>query len=78
MRLSKEYKLTLPTLPEEARDVHILPGITHSLLVSIGKLCDTGCEALFDRTSIQIKKEETSYSLANETLCLASGDYHRT
>jgi hypothetical protein len=37
-------ELAIPQLPPDARQAHLLPGLTHSSLVSIGKLCDEGCE----------------------------------
>ena len=46
--------LALPQLPAEARDAHILPGLTHSSLVSIGKLCDAGCTATFDANQVVV------------------------
>jgi hypothetical protein len=49
--------LDLPQLPQAARDAHILPGLTHSSLISIGKLCDAGCTAIFDEHKIIIQKE---------------------
>jgi hypothetical protein len=35
---NKICRLALPQLPKAARDAHILPGLTHSSLISIGKL----------------------------------------
>ena len=42
---TKVCKLVLLTIPEGAREAHILPGLAHSSLISIGKLCDAGCDA---------------------------------
>jgi hypothetical protein len=49
-------QLSLPQLPITAREAHILPGLAHSSLVSIGKLCDAGCEAKFDDQEVVITK----------------------
>ena len=51
-------QLSLPQLPEQARYAHIIPGITHISLVSIGKLCDAGCEATFDEAEVKIIKKK--------------------
>jgi hypothetical protein len=46
--------LDIPQLPDAARKAHLIPGLTHSSLVSIGTLCDAGCKATFDRTTVVI------------------------
>jgi hypothetical protein len=43
-------QLAFPQLPVQAWEAHIIPGLTHSSLVSIVKLCDAGCEAHFNAT----------------------------
>jgi hypothetical protein len=48
--------LHLPQLPQDARNAHIIPGLTHSSLISIGTLCDAGCEATFHKTHVTVKK----------------------
>jgi hypothetical protein len=53
-------QLSLPQLPITAREAHILPGLAHSSLLSIGKLCDAGCEATFDDQQVVITKNNTS------------------
>ena len=45
--------LLLPHLPKAATTAHILPGLSHSLL-SIGKFCDTGMTATFDKHGVAI------------------------
>jgi hypothetical protein len=42
-----------------AREAHILPGLAHSLLLSIGKLCDAECEAKFNNQQRLITKNDT-------------------
>jgi hypothetical protein len=53
-------ELDIPQLPQEARQAHLLPGLTHSSLVSIGKLCDEGCEATFDKNKVVVSKDKTT------------------
>jgi hypothetical protein len=50
--------LNIPQLPYEARKAHLIPGLTHSSLVSIDTLCDAGCKATFDRTTVVITKND--------------------
>ena len=47
-------ELNLPQVPEQGRQAHLLPGITHSSLISIGQLFDAGFQATFDQTSVNI------------------------
>ena len=47
-------ELNLPQVPEQGRQAHLLPGLTHSSLISIGQLCDVGCQATFDQKSVNI------------------------
>jgi hypothetical protein len=54
------FALDIPQLPQEARQAHLLPGLTHSSLVSIGKLCDEGCEATFDKNKVVVSKDDTT------------------
>lgn len=54
---NKNCTLALPQLPKGARDAHILPGLTHSSLVSIGKLCDAGCTASFNQQKVIVHKK---------------------
>ena len=58
MQSSKNCKLVLRSLSEAARHAHILPGLSHSSLVSIGVLCDAGCTAIFDANSLRIISKE--------------------
>ena len=55
MYSTHEADLDLPCLPLAARRVHIVPALrTHSLL-SMGQLCDAGCEILFTATCVQVR-----------------------
>ena len=55
---TKVCRLELATLHKGAREAHILPGLEHSFLVSIGKLCDAGCKASFNRNTMPVTKDE--------------------
>jgi hypothetical protein len=46
MTATHTCKLYLPMIPEAAREAHIFPKLAHPL-VSIGTLCDHGCQAVF-------------------------------
>ena len=55
-----EGELRIEALPEAARHVHILPGLANHSLVSVGQLCDTGCQVLFriDKVLVYNKEKE--------------------
>ena len=55
---TKVCQLPLANLPEEARESHILPGLAYSSLISIGKLCDAGCEASFNQHNMVVTKDK--------------------
>ena len=61
--------LAIPQLPSNAREAHIIPGLTHSSLISIGKLCDSGCIATFNQRDVKITKN-------NELLLTGNRDHH--
>ena len=48
------YYLRTPSPPKVLRKVHIVPGLTHSSLVSIKKLCIGGCEVKFKDKESQV------------------------
>ena len=59
MYSTHEADLDLPCLPAAARRVHIVPALkTHSLL-SIGQLCDSGCDVTFSATAVQVRRNDT-------------------
>ena len=47
-----------PDLPLQARQAHLSPGLTKALL-SIGKLCNHGCEATFIDNPVRIKNKQS-------------------
>jgi hypothetical protein len=61
--------LSFPQLPIEARQAHLIPGLTHSSLVSIGVLCDSGCEATFDDKQVIITKDGHTLFQGRQDTC---------
>ena len=45
-------------LPFQARQAHIFPGLKKSLL-SIGTLCELGCESTLNKNKVHIKKNKS-------------------
>ena len=58
LQSTKRFQLALSTLPDEAREAHILPGLAHIYLISIGKLCDSRFEAIFSQHTMDVTKDE--------------------
>ena len=56
LQSTKVCRLELATLPEGYREAHTPPGLPHSSLISIGKLCDSGCEASFNQNKMTVTK----------------------
>ena len=50
--------LALATLPEGGIESHIHTGLAHISTISIGKLCDAGCEASFNQHTMSVAKDE--------------------
>ena len=50
--------IPLPALPPAATIAHIMPGLANHALVSIGQLCDHGCNALFTPADVQIYRNQ--------------------
>jgi hypothetical protein len=46
--------LPIPALPSAATKAHLFPHLAANALLSIGVLCDNGCEALFTATTVTI------------------------
>jgi hypothetical protein len=47
-------ELPIPDLPLTARMAHILPALQSHLLVSIGTMCDAGCDITFSTTTVTV------------------------
>ena len=46
--------LPIPQLPHQARAVHTFPALGDTSLISIGQLCDAGCQANFNATTAEV------------------------
>ena len=58
IQASKQGLLPLPSvLSNKARTAHVFKGLTNSSLLSIGRLCDDGCIAIFDANDLKIYKK---------------------
>jgi len=54
MYSTHEADLDIPGLPLAARRAHIVPALSAFSLVSIGQLCDSGCEVTFDAKVVTV------------------------
>jgi hypothetical protein len=54
MYSTHEAELDLPLLPKAARQVHIVPELANHSLLSIGQLCDAGCDVSFNATNVTV------------------------
>jgi hypothetical protein len=48
--------LLLAALPPQSRKAHILPGLVHRSLISVGQLCDNGCNIAFTQEQVTVSK----------------------
>ena len=55
MYSTHEAELDFPALSPAARHIHILPDLQNHTLISIGKLCDAGCDVIFDATTVTVR-----------------------
>jgi hypothetical protein len=49
--------LLLTDFPPQARKAHILPGLVHNSLISVGQLCDNGCSVTFTQEQVTVSKK---------------------
>jgi hypothetical protein len=49
-------ELPIPALPYAARQAHLFPALSSGALLSIGQLCDHGCQAVFNASTVNIMK----------------------
>jgi hypothetical protein len=50
--------LLLTDLPPQSRQAHILPGLVHNSLISVGQLCDNGCSVTFTQDQVTVSKNK--------------------
>jgi hypothetical protein len=55
---SHTCNLLLTDLPPQARQAHILPGLVHNSLISVGQLCDSGCSVTFTQDQVTVSKNQ--------------------
>ena len=55
-----------PDLPLQSRKAHLFQGLNKALL-SIGTLCDNGCEATFNGKYVHIKNKQIGKIIMRET-----------
>jgi hypothetical protein len=55
---SHTFNLLLIDLPPQARHAHILQGLVHNSLISVGQLCDNGCSVTFTQEQVTVSKNE--------------------
>jgi hypothetical protein len=55
---SHTCNLLLAGLPPQAWQAHILPGILHNSLISVGQLCDNGCSVTFTHDQVTVSKDK--------------------
>jgi hypothetical protein len=60
---SHTCNLFLTDLPHQDRQAHILPGLVHNSLISVGQLCDNECSVTFthDQVTVFRKGKEVMY-----------------
>jgi hypothetical protein len=54
---SHTSELPISEFPPEAIRAHILPGLVHNSLISVGQLCDSGCNVIFTRDNVEVNKD---------------------
>jgi hypothetical protein len=47
---------SLTDLPPQARQDHILPGLVHNSLISVGQLCNNECSVTFTQDQVMVSK----------------------
>jgi hypothetical protein len=55
---SHTCNLLLTDLPHQARQAHILPGLVHNSLISVGQLCDNECSVTFTQDQVTVSRNE--------------------
>ena len=75
----KKGLLPLPkVLSATARSAHAFRGLTNASLISIGKLCDDGCVAVFDKLDLRIFKKNQLILTGKRNMTDGLWDIHLT
>jgi hypothetical protein len=56
IQLAHTCNLLLTDLPPQALQAHILPGLVHNSLISVGQLCDNECSVTFTQNQVTVSK----------------------
>jgi hypothetical protein len=54
---SHTCNLLLTDLSQQARQAHILPGLVHNSLISVGQLCDNDCSVTFTQDQVMVSRK---------------------
>jgi hypothetical protein len=54
IRSSHTCDLLLTELPPQARKAHVLTYLVHTSLISVGQLCDNGCNITFNKDTVSV------------------------
>ena len=73
LRATKNGTLPIPGLSVNASTAHVLPGLKSTSLLSLGQLCDDGCDVKLTKNKISITKNGTV--LASGNRCLTDGHW---
>jgi hypothetical protein len=57
IQASHTSDLLCSALPQQARKAHILPVLVNNSLISVGQLCDSGCDVTFTREKVELIKD---------------------
>jgi hypothetical protein len=52
--------LNMPSLPQTARQAHILPGLAQHSLLSGGQMCDSGCSVTFTASNVTVTNGDST------------------
>jgi hypothetical protein len=69
---SHTCNLLLTDLPHQARQAHILSGLVHNSLISVGQICDNACSVTFtqDQVTVSRNRKEVMYGFRDTKSCL--------
>ena len=67
MTSTHQAELAIPGLPPRARTAHVLPDLKSGPLLSIGQLCDAGCDVHFDRGTVTVSHGHTTVLTGSRT-----------
>jgi hypothetical protein len=63
---SHTCNLLLTDLPPQARKAHILPGLVHSSLISVGQLCDNKCSVTLTQDQVTVSKNGKKFMYSSQ------------